>query len=238
VALQITALEPEYRVAPEAVAGGVTWTHALISPRPEPSASVVTLLGLLGDVISLPELEFVDFAMALDWYKIPEEGVDPRLWANTPDAELVREGKYLNPYNAELQAKAGLALVERLCGVISRHTVLQRCTVVLDIPGHDASRVSFGSRLAHTVAIRHGWPFIKVRSRLPFRPPAKNREPSNQVHITPEQLIVPDQVNGHAALIVDDVFRTGQSMRAVGAAARRLGAGKIFGLCCVRTMRA
>jgi hypothetical protein len=53
------------------------------------------LLELLGEVVSLPSLPPLKFAIALDWYKIPVDGVDSRDWPNTEVGELVHQGKYV-----------------------------------------------------------------------------------------------------------------------------------------------
>ena len=52
-----------------------------------------------------------------------------------------------------------------------------------------------------------------------------------------EEFIVPVEIRGRSALIVDDVFRSGGSMVAVAKAAREAGAQEIFGICPTRTMR-
>jgi hypothetical protein len=234
---QVRLLAPEYRAIPGAVSGTTAWTHALQSPEPQLKPSVGSLLDLLKELISLPSPQDVDVAVALDWYKIPDDDVDPYQWLNTEDGELVSSGKYRYRHNAELQANAGRTLVDRLCNAIDQHPILRGSTAVLDVPGHDARLVSFGSRLAATVAQRRTLPLLKVRAASDFRPPAKNLTAVDRAQMEQDQFAVPSDIRGRAVLIVDDVIRSGWSMGAVASAARRSQASAVNGICCVRTMR-
>jgi hypothetical protein len=47
------------------------------------------LLELLGGVVSLPSLQPIKFAIALDWYKTPVDGVNSNNWPNTEIGDLV-----------------------------------------------------------------------------------------------------------------------------------------------------
>jgi hypothetical protein len=219
------------------VTAGPTWTHALESPSPAPSEPVRVLLGLLTEVVCLPSPPNVDLALALDWYKKPEEGVNPYEWDNTPTAQLISSGKYWYKNDDDMQSRVGLQLVDLMCGAIERHGILSQATVVLDIPGHDSSRVSFGSRMAATIARRRAIAMIKVAAKSEFRPEAKDLEESERLNFLDDQFSVPHRLDGQRALIADDVFRSGTSMRAVASAARAVGAAKVYGLCGVRTMR-
>lgn len=237
VVQQVTTLAPEYRLLPDGVTAGPTWTHALQSPRPAAPEPVRVLLGLLAEVVCLPSPPNVDLALALDWYKKPEVGVNPYYWDNTPTAELVSSGKYRYKNNDDMQSRVGLQLVDLMCGAIERHGILAQATMVLDIPGHDSRRVSFGSRMAATIARRRGIPIIKVAAKSEFRPEAKNLEESERLNFLDDQFSVPQSLNGQRVLIADDVFRSGTSMGAVASAARNVGAAKVYGICGVRTMR-
>jgi predicted amidophosphoribosyltransferase len=171
----------------------------------------------------------------LDWYKKPEEDVNPYYWDNTPIAQLISSGKYKYKNDGDMQSRVGL--VDLMCGAIERHGILTRATVVLDIPGHDGTRVSFGSRMAATIARRQGIPMIKVAAKSEFRPEAKNLEESERQDFLDDQFRVPQSLDGQRVLIADDVFRSGTSMGAVASAARDVGAAKVYGICGVRTMR-
>jgi adenine/guanine phosphoribosyltransferase-like PRPP-binding protein len=234
---QVRALAPEYQILPVSVITGSTWTHALRSPQALLRCEVRLLLDVLTEVVSLPSPPAIDIALALDWYKIPQEGVDPYNWPNTGTGELVNRGKYRFRQNPELQAQAGLALVDQMCEVIEKHGVFKQATVILDVPGHDDTRVSFGSRLAATVATRREIPMVRVATRSSFRPEAKNLNATERETLLRDEFVVNERVDGQSVLIVDDVFRSGGSMGGVGRAARQSGAQTVQGLCCVRTMR-
>ena len=150
---QLIGAVPEYTPLPLSAEATRRWTHSLRARGPLRS-DVASLLELLTTVVSLPSPPNIDTAIALDWYKVPQEGVDAQEWLNTEMAKLVRQGKYLNQFNARRQADAGLELVARLCNAIRSHTGLGHATIILDVPGHDSERVSFGSRVASSVA-RH-----------------------------------------------------------------------------------
>jgi predicted amidophosphoribosyltransferase len=195
------------------------------------------MLDLLKKIISLPSPECVDTAVAMDWYKIAADNVDPYQWLNTEDGELVSSGKYKHKYNAELQRTAGRVLADHLCAVIDQHPILRSSAVVLNVPGHDATVVSFGSRLAATVAQRRGLPLVRVRAESKFRPPAKSLATSAKAQMVKDQFTVQGDIRGQPVLVVDDVFRSGWSLGAVATAARRSQASSVYGICCVRTMR-
>lgn len=237
VVQQVTALGPDYQLLPDSGAVGPIWTHTLWSPNPDVPGPVNALLDLLTGVVCLPSPPNVDFALALDWYKKPEEGVNPYDWSNTPTAQLVYSGKYRYKNNDDMQSRVGLQFVDLMCGTIERHGILAQATVVLDIPGHDRTRVSFGSRAAATIARRRGIPMVRVAAKSEFRPEAKNLEESERPNFLDDQFSVPKRLDGQQVLIADDVYRSGTSMRAVASAARDAGAWKVYGICGVRTMR-
>ncbi len=234
---QVTALAPEYRLLDAHVTTGPTWTHALKSSNPGVQGPVRLLLDLLTKVVSLPSPTDVEFALALDWYKSPEEGVNPYDWPNTATAQLVNSGKYRYKNNNDMQSQVGLQLVDLMCGAIERHGVLSQATIVLDIPGHDTTRVSFGSRVVATISQRRRIPMVKVAARSAFRPEAKRLAENERSNFLNGQFSVSQRLDGQRVLIADDVFRSGTSMGAVASAAREAGAWKIYGLCGVRTMR-
>jgi predicted amidophosphoribosyltransferase len=195
------------------------------------------LLELLGEVVSLPSLPLIRFAIALDWYKIPVDGVDSRNWSNTEIGELVSNGKYRYRNQEEPQRRVGRTLAGRICNAIGRHAALNDAQLILTIPGHDSRYISFGPRLAATVARYTKLPMLRVRATKPFRPEAKSLEGAVRALVLENQFIVPPEIRGYSALIVDDVFRSGGSMASVARAAHETGAREILGICAARTMR-
>lgn len=235
-ARQILMLAPQYQLLPTATTAGSAWTHALQSPETGVNAEVNTLLTLLTEVLTLQRYPNLDFGITLDWYKIPDDSLDSHQWANTAAGELVTRGKYWYKNRPELQRQVGLELVGNMCNAISRHGVLNRVAVILDVPGHDSDRLSFGSRVASTVASRHGKPMIRVAAKSEFRPEAKGLSRSEREEVLRDQFMVSDEVKDKAVLIVDDVYQSGTSMGEVAKAARQSGALRVFGFCAARTL--
>jgi phosphoribosylpyrophosphate synthetase len=114
--------------------------------------------------------------------------------------------------------------------------VLASADVAVAAPGHDRTYVSFGERLGASVATALGIPLIKVATQREFRPPAKDLPGTGNDAIRDEFSIASD-LSGATAVIIDDVFRTGGTMSAVGSAAVKAGATRACGLVAVRTMR-
>jgi hypothetical protein len=210
------------------------WTHRLEADGP-PDPRVRSLVDLLQDVITLPPPLPMSVALALDWYKIPAEGTEPDEWPYTPTAKVVRRGKYWKEKPRTVEA-AGRWLAQRFDEVVIRHPALATADVVVVVPGHDRTLLSFGERLAATVCTRRGLAEIRVESRREFRPQAKSRDSSGARDLDGE-FSIEQELTGRHALIVDDVFRMGTTLRAVAQAARAAGAGRISGLVGVRTLR-
>jgi hypothetical protein len=234
---QVQAVASEYQNIMDPASPTNEWTHELASPDHTMKREVRQLLDLLGEVVSLPRLPPVTLAIALDWYKTPVHDVDPRDWPNTEVGELVFKGKYVYKTQEEEKSIAGRNLAGRICNAISRRAVLNSAEVILNVPGHDRNVVSFGPRLAATVAKYMKIPALRVSAKSEFRPEAKSLSPMERAMFLSDEFIVPLEIRGRSALIVDDVFRSGGSMAAVGKAAHEAGAREIFGICPARTMR-
>lgn len=209
------------------------WTHSLEAPD-LPIPGVRDLADLLSRVITLPGIPFIDFAIAMDWYKIPVEGVDSRDWRNTPDGQRVHVGKYWTSTPAAMR-EAGRGLVRRLVEVIQMHPILASAGVVVAVPGHDSAYVSFGERIADSVSRALALPLVKATTPHEFRPAAKSLPCAGNTAWG--DFSVTEDLRGRTALVVDDVFRTGRTMSAVGSAVIEAGATRACGLAAVRTMR-
>lgn len=235
VSSQIRKIAPHYQDL-SGIAADSPWTHALFSTEPHPSAGVRDALEVLPEILTLQRCSKLDFGLALDWYKIPDNTVDSYSWLNTPNGRLVNRGKYWYKNNREEQSKVGLQLAQNMSGVFPRHSALDRATVVLDVPGHDSERLSFGSRLAATVANATGKTMVKVRSKSKFRPEAKNLIAPERAEIFRDEFFITDDIRGRRIVIIDDVYKSGTSMGAVADAARDAGALTVVGFAAVRTL--
>jgi predicted amidophosphoribosyltransferase len=207
----------------------VEFTHCL-RLNEAPSAALKELLNLLGNVVTLPKEDALDCALALDFYKDPTSHEDPMSWSNTPAGELVHRAKYRG------ETDAGTRLATALADVISRHPLYQSVDAILCVPGHKKGVTSFGVRLAAAVAKRVEKPFFETKARSSERPPAKEIGQQDASTLR-RDFRVPSDVVGNSVIIVDDVIRSGTSMRAVAESARDAGARSVLGLAGVRTMR-
>lgn len=230
----IALTRPGYRLINNHTLTSQGWTHCLSAPG-MPVAEVRELAALLSQVITLPRIRSIDFAIAMDWYKVPVEGVESRDLRNTPDGQRVHVGKYWTS-SPEAMKEAGRGLVRRLVEVIGRHATLASTDVVVAVPGHDSTYVSFGERIADSVSRVLALPLIKATSPHEFRPAAKNLQTAGNDAVSGEFTVAED-LTGATALIVDDVFHTGRTMSAVGSAVNRAGTARACGLVAVRTRR-
>ena len=234
---QVQAVAPEYQSRACPASPVSEWTYELSSPDPTMKREVRQLLELLERVLSLPSLPPIKFAIALDWYKVPVDGVESHDWPNTEVGELVNKGKYLYKTREEQKEIVGRNLAGRICYTIDRHPALNNAEVILNVPGHDWKILSFGPRIAATVAKYRRMPNLRVTARSKFRPEAKSLSRGQSATLLDDEFTVPPEIQGRSALIVDDVFRSGGSMVAVARAAHEAGAREIFGICPTRTMR-
>lgn len=163
--------------------------------------------------------------------------MDSYSWPNSVVGDLVNRGKYRYRLDDAKQKEVGRTLVDLVCDVVTRHPLMQGVDVILDVPGHDASQVSFGSRMAATVARDLNKQRVRVRSRDEFRTPSKNLDPVQRADVISNRFYVESAIEGGIALVVDDVFRSGDSMNETARAALEAGASAVYGICAVRTMR-
>jgi hypothetical protein len=210
------------------------WTHRLEAEGP-PDLRARSLADVLQDVITLRAPPPMSLALVLDSYRTPVADVEPNAWPYTTTAGMVRRGKYWKERPRTVEA-AGRWLADRLGEVLTRHPTLATADVVVVVPGHDRTLLSFGERLAATVGAQHGLTEIRMQSRREFRPEAKSRG-SDHADDLDGEFSIADELGGRHALVIDDVVRSGTTLRAVAKAARAAGADRISGLVCVRTLR-
>ncbi|MBV9163282.1 MAG: hypothetical protein JO309_12375 [Pseudonocardiales bacterium] len=236
VVVQLLKLAPDYAPRQLPPNPRMTWTHVFWSPgalRPD----VAELLAVLGTTLTLFCPATLDFVLALDWYKQPVDGIASTSWPNTETGELVHLGKHRYKIDGDRQTRVGRLLMQKVAAVIQAHPLLRKADVVLDVPGHDTERVSFGSRMAATVARDFEVTRIRVKARDRFRPEAKSLDPSQRAEVLAGQFSIADDLQSQTVLIVDDVFHSGYSMGEAARAAREAGANQVFGICAVRTRR-
>ena len=198
---------------------------------------VESLLELLIRAITLPSPRGMATTLALDWYKVADDQADARSWSNTVAGDWVSRGKYWYRSSPEQQQDVGRHAAQALVEAVRAHPTFAAATVVAHVPGHDVLQVSFGSRLAKTVARDTGKPFVRVSCTTPFRPESKNVTDAQHATALHGIFRVLQPLRRAHVLVVDDVFRSGRSMAEVARACRAAGASTVSGLCVVRTMR-
>lgn len=205
-----------------------TWTHRFEFPAGVPT-EVRHLVSLLEEVLTLTNTPHLNCVIALDWYKVPDDELPPDQWANTDVGALINRGKYSGAMDA-----AGAALADRIAGFMQRHPLYRDCSAIVTAPGSRANQESFGERLAATVAQRVGKTLVVTQAPKGARPPAKQ----GQAQLSPEEcgFEMPQRLSG-SVVVVDDVYRTGSTMRAVAYAARHAGARRVLGVVGARTLR-
>ena len=195
---------------------------------------------VLGRVVTVPSpSKDVAFVVALDWTKTAVAGRDSRDWPNTEVYELIAQGKYLywRPGDDHRQRNLGRQLAGLLSAVVDEHPLLRTFDMVASVPGHDSKRLSFGARLADTLARSRGMPHVACTCRNPYRTPAKNvplGDRRSRIHGT---FSCPADVTGQDLLIVDDVYSTGSTVAETARALRVAGAQRVASLCGARTLR-
>ncbi|MFI7547247.1 hypothetical protein [Actinoplanes sp. NPDC049599] len=201
------------------------WTHRLqfISPMPP---GFMGLIRFLQSWLTLTQTPYVDFAIAGEWYKIPEDGVDPYQWRNTAAGNMVNRGKYRGDPSAATEL--GGALAE----LISRHPLYAAGSCVVSVPGHKGDGNSFGEQVAAVVAGFRQIPLIRTGSTLGARTSAKQSGSSYLMGT----MVMPSRIKG-TAIIVDDVYQSGGSIRATAYAARHAGAQMVLAFVGARAMR-
>ena len=235
---QILLCDPRYVDVTRPAILGPQWTHWLWGPGGSPSPDTHALVTLLGEVLTLPAAPNLDFAITLDWYKVPEDGVPGDRWANSRLGQLVHRGKYWYKADPDGQRTVGLPLVADLLGIIQRHPVLRRANRVASVPGHDRELLNFGARVAATVARDLPLPLARVTCVTPYRPEAKTLPRDAKRQMLANTFRCDHTLTDETVLIVDDVYASGSTMCETARALRAAGAAAVYGLTAVRTMRA
>lgn len=132
-------------------------------------------------------------------------------------------------------AKEGLQLAAELSDVIRRHPTYNAADAIVLVPGSTPRR--FGERLASAVSKNTGKPLLRTKAVHAERLEAKNAEIAGSADLASKFTIEGGDVEGRSVVIVDDVYKTGRTMRAVAKVARAAGATEVYGLVGARTMR-
>lgn len=197
------------------------------------------LLKLLAEILTLEVSSELDAAFALDFYKVPPGGELADHWQNTEAGDLVAKAKHQPGVKVNETAQREIA--RKLADVVKRHPLMSAADAILSVPGSKTRYWSAGERIAKKVANELSLPMIRTTGRHSERPQAKAR--GQEDYEAPADLDMLEEFSvdlsscQQSVVIVDDVYRTGTTMRGVAAAARRAGAQSVYGLVCARTLR-
>lgn len=205
------------------------WLYAYVLPQglDEP---LERFFSLLADVVTIGRApEPVVHCLALDLYKVPDPAVDPMQWDNTPAGSLVYRSKY---WSGDDSVQAFLELREQMSRIVRDHPSLSGADSIISIPGRDSREIGHGERLARAVAENVGKPFHRTTALYHLRRGAKEG-----FRLEPHHVDVSGEVLLENVIIVDDVFRSGASMKAVAEEATKAGALEVFGLVAAKTLK-
>lgn len=121
-------------------------------------------------------------------------------------------------------------LIDSLSDVVSRHPSMRVAPSVVSVPGSNGDGNSVGEYIARRLAELTGKALIVTTG--PAREP---REAGGSYQGLDGLFELPSLVDG-ACIVVDDVFKSGTTMRATALAARRAGATAVYGLAAVKTI--
>jgi hypothetical protein len=201
------------------------WTHCLeVSPAVDAEATAT--ITLLTEVLVLRRPPGLASGIALDWYKDPTTDEDPNKWSYTQSGQMLYDGKYRK------SGRQATALCDRLAVVVESHAIYRDCAI-LTVPGSNSTIRSFSEKIAGSVAKRTGQDLIRTTARTPERAAAKTGVGVD----LKDEFTVEEAAAGRRILIVDDLYRSGGTLKAVAEAAKRARAIEIHGLAGARTMR-
>ena len=212
----------------ELPAGG-EWTHCLRFDGPY-RRDLCNLLELLQSVLCVPFCSNLDLVLALDFYSVPpaDESAD---WKKTDVGNLISRAKYWKSDPSEPQT-SGRQLADQLEAAIQRHGRMTSADAIVAVPGSTPN--SFGEKLAKAVASRLDIHLVEAEVSVsgPVRPAKEGHAPDEC-----RTYSVSQDLSDMTVVIVDDVYRSGNTMCGVAEACRDSGAAAVFGIVGARTHR-
>ncbi|WP_280258548.1 hypothetical protein [Nocardia wallacei] len=192
--------------------------------------SVLPLVNILSTGLVLPTMgSALDLALAIDWYKIVDESIASTEWSNSEAGEMVHRAKYY-VNSPDLRTHARGMLIRKLVAMVVQHPALAAARYIVSVPGSKGDGHSTGELLAAGVAAATGKQFVATIG--PERPARKG----DQTYQLRGLFSVPVMMSA-PCVIVDDVVRSGSTLREVGLLAKQAGATQVYGLAAAKTLR-
>lgn len=188
------------------------------------------LIDVLSEALALPTAKDrrVDLAVALDWYKVLDPAVPSEQWDNTAVGDRVWKMKYWSDPDA--RRAAAHQLIDMLAAAASRHPALSAAPYVVSVPGSAGDGRSVAEYIAARVAEQTGKSLIQTAG-----PAREARKGGGSRDALDGRFHLPASLDG-ACIVLDDVYRSGVTLRATALAARQAGAPRVFGLVAAKTI--
>lgn len=188
------------------------------------------LIGLLSEALVLPTRDDrIELALALDWYKVLNPDIASTEWENTEVGQLVNKAKYWRS-SPSTRRSAAHQLIDRLSVAIDRHPALSAAPSLVSVPGSTGDGVSVGEYIAAGVAEQAGKVLVKARG-----PAREARKVGGAPGGLDDIFHLPSSIDG-ACVVIDDVYKSGVTMRATALAARQAGASAVYCLAAAKTI--
>lgn len=207
--------------SPDSIKDG-PWTHAW-SYSGDP-LGVRRMCEMFSKSLTLAPVEELDLAVAGDFYKTPPDEEAGTGWTNTTAGGMIYRGKYCGDEGARRR------LVEYLTRIIRRHPEMKSVERVIIVPG-TSSRFSekLGAEVAAELSLPHA---AAVRLTQPTQQAKQGHDSYELLGYDIDTNIFLEHV-----LIVDDVYRSGVTMRSIAQSARNEGALNVVGIVGARTRK-
>jgi adenine/guanine phosphoribosyltransferase-like PRPP-binding protein len=207
---------------------GRDYTHAWGLGRLPPHAEQDRLMKLV-DGLYLRTRQPLDAALALDWYK-QKRDQDVEEFEDTGVGSMLNAAKYRGIHEARVD------LADALAKRLLEHPMFSGADCVVSVPGSRPTS-TFSTQLACDVARRANLPIVHPIPADAVRSPAKDQDDAEREEALTGRFSVSEDLSGLFAVIVDDVFRRGRTMRSVAYATQAAGASRTIGLAGARTLR-
>lgn len=202
---------------------GSKWLDVYRYPR-EHRAEVQTLVAVLTNNLTLVKVPELDVGLALDFHmRGCDSGVE-----HTEAGHLMYRTKYAT--DPSVSRPAGSAICDRLAEVIRGHPLFATAGLIVAVP---STKTGISERIAESVAHRVNKPWATAVESTGST--AENKDGTEGV--TPKQYKAPDRCFGENVIVMDDLYRSGSSMRGVAAAVKAQQAFFVYGLAATRTLR-
>lgn len=210
-------------VDPNRIDSKGNWDYAFEWPGDVPDA-LVDMLDLISDVLTLTPVPGVDVALALDFYKQPDEDGELQ---NTRAGRLVHVLKYYVS-SPNKRVAAGNELAGWMAEVISRHPLFDEADRIVVVP---STKSGISEMLGRAVAGEVGKPTVVAVETTGSQVQDKSGEAQ------PKRYEIHEDLSGEAVIILDDVYWRGNALRGVAAACIAAGASRVLGLVGARNLR-